>query len=96
LLKLDMQLRHELFILFKEIIRVLVNAGAGTCKIYARMEKSNLLYNISFNNLPCNKPALNALTEKLEHNKYAVPLRPKCELQTKGNTCILTIKMPVV
>ncbi len=95
LLKLDMQLRHELFILFKESIRILVNASVVDCKIHVAMEKSHLLYSIYFNNAACDKPQLSAMLEKLEGNNYAAPLKARVELQSHGNNCTLLIKMPV-
>ena len=95
LLKLDMQLRHELFILFKETIRILVNASAVDCKIHVAMDKSNLLYSLYFNNTACNKPQLSVMLQKLEDNKYVVPLKARVELQSHGNNCTLLIKMPV-
>ena len=96
LLKLDMQLRHELFILFKESLRVLVNTAAVDCRIHVAMDRSHLLYSIYFNNSACDRPQLSAMLEKLQTNKYAMPLQARVELQNHGNNCTLLVKIPVV
>lgn len=96
LLKLDMQLRHELFILFKESLRILVNAGAADCKIHVAMDKSYLLYSFYFNCTACDKPQLMALLQQLEGNKYAAPLKARIELQNHGNHSTLLIRTPVI
>ncbi len=94
-LKLDMQLRHEAFLLFKESIRVLVNAGARKPRIHVALERSNLLYSIQFNNQHCDMQQLNNLLQRQDMGRRLDTIRAKLEVQVHKSNSMFELKVPV-
>ena len=63
-LVLNMRLRHDVFILMKEGIRTVINAGTKNCRIHIGLEKDGLLYTIDIDNEGCD---LQLITNQLQH-----------------------------
>ncbi|HTE09466.1 MAG TPA: two-component regulator propeller domain-containing protein [Chitinophagaceae bacterium] len=95
LLNLDMQFRHEAFLLFKESIIGLSNAAAAECKIHVALEKSALLYSINFNNEGSDRQQLTNMLERLETSKHAAAINARLNLQIHASNSVLEIKMLV-
>ena len=47
-LQLNMKLRHEAFLLFKEGLRSLMDAGTKACVVHLTSERGKLLFTIEF------------------------------------------------
>lgn len=63
-LPINMKLRLEAFLLFKEALRSLVNAGVRTCHIHIGPEKGKLSFTIQFNNEGCDLQQLNNFLQR--------------------------------
>ena len=94
-LRLDMQFRHEVFLLFKDSILGLVIACASRCKIHLTIEKSNLIYSMQFNSKCCDIQQLNSLKERQELVKRAVATSATVDLQVLENNSILELRIPI-
>ncbi len=94
-LKLDMQFRHEAFLLFKESIQGLLNACATRCQIHLTIERSNLLYTMQFNNECCDIEQLHHLQHRQDMVKRLYTIRAKLKVQVHGNNSILELKIPI-
>ncbi|MCF3111519.1 hypothetical protein LL912_22220 [Niabella sp. CC-SYL272] len=58
LLKMNVQLRYEILLLFKRSIKALLNAGAENICIHFGADKNRLLYTLQFSHQHCNKEQL--------------------------------------
>jgi ligand-binding sensor domain-containing protein len=94
-LKLNMQFRHEAFILFKESISVLVKACATNCKIHVGLEKGNLLYTLQFNNEHCEMQQLNNLLQSRDLGKRMNAIKATLTVNVHKSNSILVLKVPV-
>jgi hypothetical protein len=94
-LNLDMQFRHEAFILFKESIKALVDAGAGNCKIFIALDKTNLLYTVQFNNDSCDVQKLNNLLHRQDMGKRLDVIKAKLNVEVHKSTSLLELTIPV-
>ena len=61
---LNMRLRHDVFILMKEGIRSVIQAGTKNCRIHIGVQKDALLYTIDIDNEGCD---LQQITNQLQH-----------------------------
>src|SRR4030095_12267881 len=60
-LKLNMMLRHEALLLFKEGIQNLVHAGVSICHIHMGLEKARLVVTMQFDTETCDMQQLHNL-----------------------------------
>jgi len=95
LLNLDMQFRHEAFLLFKESINGLLNTGVVTYKIRVMLDKANLLYSFDINSDGTDRQQLTNLLEKLETGKHAAAINARLNMQIQKSSAVLEIKMLV-
>jgi ligand-binding sensor domain-containing protein/signal transduction histidine kinase len=94
-LKLDMQFRHEAFILFKESISVLVRACATNCRIHVGLDKGFLLYTLQFNNETCEMQELNNLLQSRELGKRMNTIKATLTVNVHKSNSVLILKVPV-
>ncbi len=94
-LKVDMQFRHEAFLLFKESIKGLLAAGASHCKIHIALDKSNLLYSIQFNNEGCNMQQLYNLLHRQDMAKRLENIKGELDVQVNKTISVFELKVPV-
>jgi len=62
---LNMRLRHDVFILMKEGIRSVVQAGTKNIRVHIGLQKDSLLYTIDIDNEGCD---MQQLTNQLQHS----------------------------
>lgn len=94
-LQLDMQFKHDAFLLFKDSILGLVNARAYQCKIHLTIEKSNLIYTMEFNGENCDLQQLNNLKYRHEYVKRVDATKTSFKMQVLHSTSILELKIPI-
>ncbi len=94
-LKLDMQFRHEAFILFKESISVLVKACATNCRIHVGLDKGSLLYTLQFNNEFCEMQGLNNMLQSRDLGKRMNAIKATLTVQLHKTNSVLILRVPV-
>ncbi len=88
-LRLDMQLRLESFLLFKDLLRGVLNAGAKKGKIHVSLEKLVLLYSIEFSNDFIDKQILNNLLHKQDIENRLTKIKASLHLDNYKNISLL-------
>ena len=94
-LKPDMQLRHEAFLLFKDSIKSLVDAGVRNCQIHLSTEKSQLLYSMQFDTGTCDMQQLSNLLQRQDMSKRIDALHAKLTVTPHRNSMLMELKVPV-
>jgi hypothetical protein len=94
-LKLHMQFRHEGFLLFKEISKGLLNAGASGCKIHLTLEKPNLLFTIHFTNADSDQQQINNLPYTADLAKRLDILHAKINTHLRNSHSEWELKIPI-
>jgi hypothetical protein len=92
---LNMRLRHDVFILMKEGIRSVLQAGTKNCRIHIGMQKDALLYTIDIDNEGCD---LQQLTNQLHHTtleKRLNSIRATLNSYRYQHTSIFELHVPV-
>ncbi|MEO5683994.1 MAG: two-component regulator propeller domain-containing protein [Chitinophagaceae bacterium] len=95
LLKLNMQFRHEAFLVFKESVYALLNAGAKECNIQVVLEKVSLLYSISFNTEACDPQQVAHIAESQAISRHLLAIGATADLQKGIKNAVLQLRMPV-
>lgn len=94
-LKLNMQLRHETFLLFKETISVLIKAKVQQCRIFIGLEKGSIMYTAEFSNEGCDMQQLTNVLHSNEMTRRHHSLEAGVDTNFHKNHSILTLKIPV-
>ncbi len=94
-LELNMKLRHEAFLLFKEALKSLVHAGAKKCDIYIGLEKSKLLFTMQFANDSCDIQQLNNLLHRQDMEKRLQSIRAILDVQIHKSNSMFVLQVPV-
>ena len=94
-LKLDMQLRHEALLIFKEIIYTQVQCGARNIRIHITYEKANLVYSTQFNPETCSMKQLNNFLYSREMEKKLTATRSRLNVEANKSSSLVTMKLPV-
>lgn len=94
-LNLNMQLRHEAFLLFKESIQGLVKAGASGCKIHIWPEKNLLVYLLQYQNEHDNMQQITNLLHSQELEKRMKALNATIQTDMQKSFSVLTVKIPL-
>jgi len=89
LLKVNMHLRYEAIIMFKEGISVLLKAGARNCNIHLRMEKQKLLYIIECKNNGSDVQQLNFFLNGQEFKKRLNAIHATMDLEVYKSVTVL-------
>jgi ligand-binding sensor domain-containing protein/signal transduction histidine kinase len=95
-LNLDMQFRHEAFLLFKESIHGLRQACAGNCKIHVTLQKPHLVYTIQFNNEKCDMQQLNNLLQRQDMAKRLKMIKAKLNVTVHKTNSVFELIVPVM
>lgn len=95
MLNVDMQFRHEVFLLFKDSIIALLHTQLTVFDIQIVVEKSNLVYRITSDNGDYNNHPIASLPGNLEANKHTVTLAAVIQMQLINNRVVLEVKIPV-
>ena len=94
-LMLNMRLRHDVFILMKEGVRSVIQAGSKNVRIHIGMQKDALLYTIDIDNEGCD---LQQLTNQLQHRdleKRLNAIRATLNSYMHQHTSIFELNVPV-
>ncbi|MEO5996552.1 MAG: two-component regulator propeller domain-containing protein [Chitinophagaceae bacterium] len=94
-IKLDMQLRHEALLLFKENIYTQVMSGGRDINIHIRYEKSNLVYSTQFHPETCNIKQLNNFLYSKEMEKKLLAIHAKLSVDANKSNLLVVMKVPV-
>lgn len=95
-LQLDMRLRHEAFLLFKEGIKSLVEAGTTHCLVQMDCEKNKLHFNIEFENKDCDMQQLNNLLHRHDMESRLHNLGAKLDVHVYKSRSMIQIQLPLV
>lgn len=95
-LNLNMQIRHESFLLFRESIRKLVDAGVKDCMVHITSEKSAILFTIQWDNNALEQTKINQQLQKSGIEKRTGSVQgATIQLEAFSSHSILTLKIPV-
>ncbi len=95
MLNVDMQFRLEAFLLFKDCIRMLLQADVTVYTVHIVLEKSQLVYRMEVEKGNGNEQQLNTLQEKLETNKHAANIMARVHTYLQHPHIVVEIKIPV-
>ncbi|HYO21236.1 MAG TPA: two-component regulator propeller domain-containing protein, partial [Flavisolibacter sp.] len=94
-LELDMKLRHEAFLLFKEGLRSLVMAGTKLCIVHLAADKGKLLFTIEFENEGCDMQQLNNLLRRRDMESRLHTLKAKLNVQVHKSKSVFLLQLPL-
>lgn len=94
-LQLNMKLRHEAFLLFKEGLRSLVDAGTSYCIVHMTAERGRLLFTIEFENECCNMQKLNNLLQRHDMEERIDALNAKLDVQLHKSRSVFMLQLPL-
>lgn len=94
-LELNMKLRHEAFLVFKEGIKNLVMLGAANCHVYIRSEKNGLLFTTLFESDKCDMQQLNNLLHRQDLEKRLEQMRATIDVDLHKSHSAITLRVPV-
>jgi len=94
-LSLNMKLRHESFLLFKEAVKSLIYAGAQKCSIHISYEKPRLQFTMQFKNQCCDLQQLNSLLQRQDMENRLKAIKARLDVQVHKSTSIFVLQVPV-
>ena len=94
-LELNMKLRHESFLLFKEGIKSLIQCGMKNCEIQLRQEKNILLFTIQFTNASCDMQQVYNLLHRVDMEKHLKSLHAILDVEVHKTYSILVLRVPI-
>lgn len=94
-LELNMKLRHEAFLLFKEGLRSLVTAGTKLCIVHLTAERGKLLFTIEFENEGCDMQQLNNLLHRRDMEDRIHALKAKLNVQVHKSRSVFGLQLPL-
>lgn len=94
-LTLNMKLRHESFLLFKEAVQSLIYAGAQKCNIHIGYEKARLQFTMQFKNDCCDMQQLNNLLQRQDMEKRLKTINARLDVQVHKSSSTFILLIPV-
>ncbi|MEO6611597.1 MAG: two-component regulator propeller domain-containing protein [Chitinophagaceae bacterium] len=94
-MELNMKLRHEASLVFKEGIKNLVTVGARDLHVYISLEKGQLLFTTQFNSENINLQQLNNLLHRQDLEKRLKAMDATIDVQLHRSNSIITLEVPV-
>lgn len=94
-LQLNMKVRHEAFLLFKEGLRSLVDAGTKFCIVHLTAERGKLLFTIEFENDHCDMQKLNNLLQRRDLEERLDALDAKLHVQLHKSKSMFMLQLPL-
>lgn len=95
-LELNMRLRHEAFLLFKEGLKNLVTVGARNCHVYISLEKGNLVFTTQFETESCDMQQLNNLLHRQDLEKRLEAMQASIMIDVRKTNSVITLEVPTV
>ncbi|HTL10214.1 MAG TPA: hypothetical protein VL307_18195, partial [Chitinophagaceae bacterium] len=92
-LNVDMQFRHEAFLLFKDSVLALLSAGANLFTIGIMVDKDSLLYQL--NSATLSFDGLERLAAAIEENKHTAALAATAQPVWQQGLQTLVIRIPL-
>lgn len=94
-LELNMKLRHDAFLMFKEGIKNLVTLGADNCHVYIKSEKGELLFTTLFDSDKCNMQQLHNLLNRQDLENRLKAMKAVLDLDLHKNHSAISLRVPV-
>lgn len=94
-LELNMQWRHDAFLLFKEVMQALIKAGIRNYSIHLGPDKMNLLYSIQFNTEETDRQQLNNLLHSQEVQTRSSKIEAILEIDIHKSSSMVSIRIPI-
>jgi len=94
-LELNMRLRHEAFVLFKEGIKSLVTAGVNYCAIEIGSDKNELVYTMQFSNTGADMQQLNNLLQRQDMEKHMSAINATFTVKVHKTNSVFVLKVPI-
>jgi len=94
-LGLNMKLRHESFLLFKEGIKSLVDAGTKYCQIHITQESGLMFFTVQFDNDEVNMQQLHNLLQRHDMEKRLEGINATLGVEIHKSSSLIVLKVPV-
>ena len=94
-LELNMKLRHDAFLLFKDGINSVVQAGAKNVRVHIGLENNVLLYTMQFENKGCDMQQLNNLFNSPDMERRLVAINARMDVQVHKSISTFEMELPV-
>lgn len=95
-LQLNMKLRHDAFLLFKEGIKNLVTLGAANCHVYIRSDnRGDLLFTTLFDSDKCDMQQLHNMLNRQDLENRLNMINASIELDLHKNHSAISLRVPV-
>jgi signal transduction histidine kinase len=82
-LRFDMQQRMQVFLLFKQIVNELKNAGINVCNVQMKSEKNELVFNLETRNNNFNKEHMDNSLSGYELSRRLKGINAELDVKTK-------------
>ena len=92
-LELNMKLRHDAFLLFKDGIKGVVQAGAKNCRVHIGLENSTLLYTMQFQNRGCDMQLLNNLFNSQDMQRRLAAINARLHVQVHKSSSTFEMEL---
>lgn len=94
-LTMNMKLRHDLFIMMKDGIRSVVQAGTKSCKIHIGYQKDILMYTLEIENKNCDLQQLNNQLQQADLEKRLQSMNATLTSNMHLYTSIFELSVPI-
>lgn len=94
-LTLNMRLRHDVFVLMKEGIRSVIQAGSKTCRVHIGAQKEGLLYTIDIDNDGCDLQQIKNQLHQATLEKRLNSINATLNSYIHQHTSIFELHVPV-
>jgi signal transduction histidine kinase len=94
-MELNMKLRHDAFLMFKEGIKNLVTVGAKNMNVYISIEKSYLIFTAQFDTEGCDMKQLNNLLHRVDLENKLTAMNAGIDIAVHKTTSTITLEIPV-
>lgn len=94
-LALNMQIRHEAFLVFKEGIKNLITVGAKNCRVYVSIEKGYLVFTTQFDSDSCDMQLLNNLLHRQDLERRLNRMNANIDVQLHKSRSVITLEVPI-
>ena len=94
--ELNMKLRHEAFLMFKEGIKSLVDAGTRYAQIHIGLDSGKMLFTVQFDNEEINMQHLHNLLQRHDMEKRLESINAEMKVEIHKSSSLITLQVPVV
>lgn len=94
-LPLNMKMRHDAFLVFKEGLKNLVTLGAENLHVYIKSDRSDLLFITLFDSEHCDMQQLNNLLHRQDLERRLNMIQASIEVDLHKSHSAITMRVPV-